>query len=168
MTAEFKRLGKRGSYRLGQLRAQGIRGPARQALFQPRFNRADRGLPASAWLLGLAFGAVAIGVGAYFGSWFMPFLLGLLAGLANKVGRWPVYVALPAVGLMAAIGWGAPLLLATLQGEPYRAVARELAAISGLPGHAAVGFGVTVLVAVVQVTVGYWLGRTMTPLPRRD
>jgi len=168
MTAEFKRLGKRGSYRLGQLKAQGIREPTRPTVFQPRFSRPDHGLPVSAWLLGLLFGAIAIAIGAYLGSWFMPFILGMLAGLANKVGGWPARLALPAVALMAAIGWGAPLALATLQGQPYGAVAREVAAIGGLPGYAAVGLGGTVLVAVVQVIVGYWLGRAMTPQPRKS
>ena len=167
MTAEFKRLGKRGSYRLGQLRAQGIHEASRPTLFQPQFNRPDHGLPASAWLLGLLLGAAAIAVGARLGSWFLPFVVGLLAGLANRAGGWPVRLALPAIGLMAVIGWGAPLGWAALHGRPYGAVARELAAIGGLPGHASVGLGLTVLVAVVQVTVGYWLGRAMTPRPPR-
>ena len=86
MTAEFKRLGKRGSYRLGQLKAQGVRALAQPTLFQPRFNRPDRGLPLSAWLSGLLLGTVAIAIGAYSGFWFIPFVLGLLAGFANKVG----------------------------------------------------------------------------------
>ena len=137
MTAEFKRLGKRGSYRLGQLRAQGIRELGRPALFLPRFNRPDHALPVSAWLLGLLLGAATIAGGAYFGSWFMPFVVGLLA-------------------------WAA------LHGQAYGVVARELGAFGGLPGHASVGLGLTVLVAVAQVTVGYWLGRAMTPLPPRS
>ena len=107
MTAEFKRLGKRGSYRLGQLRAQGIHEASRPTLFQPQFNRPDHGLPASAWLLGLLLGAAAIAVGARLGSWFLPFVVGLLAGLANRAGGWPVRLALPAIALMAVIGWGA-------------------------------------------------------------
>ena len=168
MTAEFKRLGKRGSYRLGQLKAQGLRELAKPTLFQPRFNRPDRGLPVSAWLCGLLLGTVAIAIGAYSGSWFIPFVLGLLAGFANKVGRWPVRLALPAVVLMAAVGWGAPLGWAARHGQPYGTVARETAALAGLPAHASVGLGVTVLVAVAQVMVGYWLGRALTPRPRRD
>ena len=168
MTSEFKRLGKRGSYRLGQLKAQGIRELAQPALFQPRFNRPDRGLPVSAWLFVLLLGTVAIAIGAYSGSWYMPFVLGMLAGFANRVGGWPVRLALPAVVLMAAIGWVAPLGWAALHGQPYGAVAREAAALAGLPAHASVGLGVTVLVAIVQVVVGYWLGRALTPRPRRD
>jgi hypothetical protein len=167
MTAKFKRLGRRGSYRLGQLRAQGIHEAPPTTLFQPRFNRPDHGVPASAWLLGLLFGTVVIAAGAYLGSWFMPFVVGMLAGLANKAGGWPVRLALPAVAVMAALGWGAPLAWAALRGQPYGTVARELAAFTGLPAHASVGLALTVLLAVVQVTVGYWLGRAMTPLLRR-
>lgn len=168
MTAEFKRLGKYGAYRLGQLKAQGLRELARPTLLQPRFNRPDRGLPVSAWLCGLLLGTVAIAIGAYSGSWFMPFVLGLLAGLANRVGGWPVRLAVPAVVLMALIGWGAPLGWAALHGQPYGAVAREAAALAGLPAHASVGLAATMLLAIVQVMVGYWLGRAMTPRPRRD
>ena len=60
MTAEFKRLGKRGSYRLGQLRAQGISTYQRAAPFQPRFVRPDHRWPASVWLLGLLAGSLII------------------------------------------------------------------------------------------------------------
>ncbi len=138
------------------------------ALFSPRFNRPDHALPVSAWLLGLVLGAAAIAGGAHFGSWFMPFVVGLLAGLANRAGGWPVRLAFPAIALMAAIGWGAPLAWAALRGQAYGVVARELGALGGLPGHASVGLGLTLLVAVAQVTVGYWLGRAMTPLPPRS
>ncbi len=168
MTADFKRLGKRGSYRLGQLKAQGVREPARPAFFQPQFRRPDRRLPTSVWVLGLVSGAVAIAVAAYLGSWFMPFVLGLLAGLANKAGGWPARLALPAVAVMAAIGWSAPLIWGTVRGQPYAVVGRELASVGGLPGYAAVGLGGTVLLAVIQVAVGYWLGRALTPRPRRE
>src|SRR5258708_15726884 len=128
MTAEFKRLGKYGAYRLGELKAQGLRDMARPTLFQPRFNRPDRGLPVSAWLCGLLLGTVAVAIGAYSGSWFMPFVVGLLAGLANRVGGWPIRLAVPAVVLMAVIGWGAPLGWAAPHCQPYRA---------GAPGAAA-------------------------------
>src|SRR5258708_40043324 len=158
MTAEFKRLGKYGAYRLGQLKAQGLRDMARPTLFQPRFNRPDRGLPVSAWLCGLLLGTVAVAIGAYSGSWFMPFVVGLLAGLANRVGGWPIRLAVPAVVLMAVIGWGAPLGWAALHGQPYGAVAREAAALAGLPAHASVGLAATMLLAIVQGMVGYWLG----------
>lgn len=168
MTADFKRLGKRGSYRLGQLRAQGVGGRAYDEPFQPRFVRTDHRWPASHWLLGLLGGTLLVVAGAAAGWWFMPFVAGLLAGGANWIGAWSHRVAVPAVALMAAAGWAVPLWWAVLRGEPDGAVAREVAAIGGLPGYAAVGMLVTVLVAAVQAIIGYWLGRALTPRLSRN
>ena len=163
MTADFKRLGKRGSYRLGQLRAQGIGGQQREAPFQPRFVRPDHRWPASHWLLGLLAGAALIAAAATAGWWFVPFAVGLLAGLANWIGAWSHRIAVPAVAVTAALGWAVPLWWAVLHGQPDGAVARVVAAIGGLPGFAAVGVLVTLLVAAVQAVTGYWLGRALTP-----
>lgn len=168
MTAEFKRLGKRGAYRLGQLRAQGIGQPPEPRRFRPRFLRPDHRWPAPAWLLGLLTGVLLIAAGAVAGLWFVPFAAGLLAGLANWAGRWRVLVAVPAVGLMAALGWVVPLVWYTLRGQPSAGAARVIAAELGLPAHATAGFAVTVLIAVAQAVTGYWLGRAVTPLPARD
>jgi hypothetical protein len=168
MTAEFKRLGKRGAYRLGQLRAQGIREPPRPRPFRPRFIRPDRVLPVPVWLLLLALGVLLIVAGAEVGIWFMPFVVGLAIGVLNWIGGWPARIALPAVALTAALGWAIPLWWSVFRGQPYGAVARVIAAIGGLPGYAAVGMVVTVLIAAVQALAGYWLGRALTPLPSRD
>jgi len=166
MTAEFKRLGKRGSYRLGQLRAQGISKGRPPVPFEPRFARApDHRWPMAAWLLGLLAGALAIAGGAVAGWWFVPFVMGLVAGLANWAGRWRARVAVLAVAVMAAVGWAAPLWWSVLGGQPSGAVARVIAALIGLPGYAAVGLVVTLLIAVVQGLAGYWLGRALTPRP---
>ena len=164
MTAEFKRLGKRGSYRLGQLRSQGISKGRPHVPFQPRFARApDHRWPMAAWLLGLVAGVLAIAGGAVAGWWFVPFLVGLLAGLGNWIGRWRTRVAVPAVALTAAVGWAAPLWWSALRGQPLGAVARVIAAVIGVPGYAAVGIVVTLLIAVAQGLAGYWLGRALTP-----
>jgi hypothetical protein len=160
---DLKRLGKRGAYGLGQLAKQGV-GPRRPAPFQPRFGRRDHRWPDSVWLLGLFAGVLITAGAAAVGWWFMPFVIGLLAGLANHVGRWPTQVALPAVVLMSAAGWVVPLCWSVLSGAPYGAVART-ATLLGLPGYAAVGMLLTVLIAVVQGMSGYWLGRALTPLP---
>ena len=168
MTAEFRRLGKRGSYRLGQLRAQGIREVSRPVPFQPQFIRPYHRWPASVWLLGLLAGSLIIVGAAAEGWWFAPFVVGVLAGLANRIGAWRVGVAVPALAVMAAVGWGAPLAWAELRGQPYVALARVIAGILGLPASAAVGFALTVLVAVAQALVGYWLGRALTPRPAPD
>jgi hypothetical protein len=163
---DLKRLGRRGAYGLGQLGTQGL-GPEPPAPFQPRFVRPDHRWPASVWLLGLLAGALINAGAAAVGWWFMPFIIGLLAGLANHVGRWPTQVALPAVVLPSAAGWLVPLLWSVLHGARAGAVARN-AALLGLPGNAAVAGLLTVLIAVVQGMTGYWLGRALTPLPTDD
>ena len=168
MTTDLKRLGKRGAYRLGRLRVQGLEGDQRPVPFQPRFIRPYHRWPASAWLLGLLAGVLLIAGGAVAGWWFMPFAAGVLAGLANRIGRWPTRVALPAVATVAALGWMAPLVWSVLGGQPYIAVARVIAALLGLPASAAAGIVLTLAVAVTQGVVGYWLGRALTPMPAED
>ncbi len=165
MTAEFKRLGKRGSYRLGQLRAQGIAQVQRPVPFQPRFVREDHRWPAPVWLLGLLAGSVIIAAGARAGWWFAPFVVGVAAGLANWVGAWRPRAALPSVAIMAAVGWGAPLGWAMFRGHPYAQAVRQTATTLGLPRYAAAGIVLTILVAVSQALAGYWLGRALTPRP---
>jgi len=163
VTAEFRRLGKRGSYRLGRLRAQGVKEVHPPVPFRPRFVRPYHRWPAWVWLLGLLAGSVIIVGAAGLGWWFAPFIVGVLAGVANWVGAWRLRVALPAVAVMAAVGWGAPLAWAGLRGQPYVAMARVIAPIIGLPASTAAGFALTVLVAVAQALAGYWLGRAVTP-----
>jgi hypothetical protein len=163
MTTDFKRLGKRGSYRLGRLRAQGVTEEHGVRLFRPRFGRVDHRWPALHWLLGLLAGTLVISAGAAAGWWFLPFAAGLLAGGANWIGAWPACVALPAVAVMAAAGWAIPLWWAVLHGQPYGPVAREIAALNGLPGHASAGILLTVAVAAAQAVAGYWLGRALAP-----
>ncbi len=43
-----------------------------------------------------------------------------------------------------------------------------VAALTGLPGYAAAGVLLTVLVAAAQAIAGYWLGRAVTPHPAGD
>jgi hypothetical protein len=169
MTTEFKRLGRPGSYRLGRLRPQGVHERPPRAPFRPSFARSSRRGPASAWLLALILGALVIVGGAELGWWFVPFAAGVAAGLANRIGGWRALIALPAVAAMALAGWGIPLLWQMLvDGQPYRPVARETAALLGLSAHSSVGFALTLVIAVVQALVGYWLGRALTPRPDRD
>jgi hypothetical protein len=166
MTTDFKRLGRRGSYRLGQLRAQGIKVTVLPEPFRMTFARKRRRGPASLWLLGLVIGIVVMAAGARLGWWFVPFVVGVAAGLANRIGGWRARVAVPALVVVALAGWGLPLLWRDVHsGQPYGAVAREVAAIGGLPAYAAVGIAVTLLVAIVQAVAGYWIGRALTPRP---
>ena len=65
---------------------------------------------------------------------------------------------------MAVAGWGAALAWLTLRdGLPERSVARTIAALGGLPAHAAAGIAVTLLVAAIQAAAGLWLGRALAP-----
>jgi hypothetical protein len=109
-------------------------------------------------------GAVIVAAGALAGWWFLPFLAGLAAGLAVRLGRLRLRAALAAAVAVAAAGWGAALAwLALRDGLPEVAVARSIAALAGLPASAAVAIAVTLLVAVVQAAAGLWLGRALAP-----
>jgi hypothetical protein len=169
MTTEFKRLGRRGSYRLGRLRTQGIKVTPPPGPLRVSFARSYRRGPASAWLLALLAGVAVIWGSAVLGWWFVPFVAGLAAGLANRVAGWRTRVAVPAVASMAAAGWAIPLLWQALRAhQPDGAVAREIAALGGLPAYAGTGVVVTLLIAVAQALAGYWLGRALTPRPSPD
>ena len=144
--ADLRKLGKRGSYRLwgsgsdrpGGSRADRFGGPAAgarldsgrlrgRAMFGPKHSRARPG-----WWLGISVaGAAVIAVAAEFGLWFVPFVVGLLAGLAAPRAGWRLRHTLPAVLLMATVGWGAPLLWQAIRGAPAGATARVIAALAG-------------------------------------
>jgi len=128
-------------------------------MFAPERSHARLG-----WWLGASVtGAVVIAVAAEFGLWFVPFAIGLAAGLASGRAGWRLRHALPAVIVMAVAGWGIPLLWQAVRGQPAGATARVIAALAGLPPHAAVGVVVTLLVASLQAVVGLWLGRAVLP-----
>lgn len=160
--ADLRRLGKRGSYRLGRLGApppeQGGPPPPHYPSFAP-----GRRWPLPAWLLGgLAWIAVIAGAAAL-GWWFVPFLAGIGAGAAARYGRVRLRVALPLTAVGAAAGWAIPLWWAAAGGQPVGAVAREVAALAGLPPHAAVIIAVTLLVPAVQAACGLWLAFVLIP-----
>lgn len=168
--ADLRRLGKRGSYRLGAraggngaLRPAGRTGSApRRPSFGPSRSRAWFGW----WAAVSVAGAAIVAVAAEAGLWFMPFAVGLAAGLAAPRAGWPTRRALAAVLVMAAAGWGAPLIWPVAAGQPVGATARVIAALGGLPPHAAFGVVFVLLVACVQAAAGLWLGRAVTPRAR--
>ena len=160
--ADLRRLGKRGSYRLGRLGAPRPGPSAPPAPHYPSFAPQHLG-PAGLWLLACLAGVVIVAAGALAGWWFLPFLAGLAGGLAAHYGRWRLRVSLPAVMLIAAAGWGVALWWLVRRGLPEGAVAREIAALAGLPASSAVAIAVTLLVAVIQAAVGLWLGRALAP-----
>jgi hypothetical protein len=163
VTADPRKLGKRGSYRLGSLAGPPSARPSLRSPRYPAWAPGRRG-PVLAWLLaGLACAAI-LAVGALAGLWYLPFLAGLAAGVAARYGRLRLRVTLPAVVVVAAAGWGAALAWLTLRdGLPEQPVARTIAALGGLPAHAAAGIAVTLLVAAIQAVAGLWLGRAVAP-----
>jgi hypothetical protein len=141
--ADLRRLGKRGSYRLGSSR--------------------DRIGPGW-WLVIVLAGTLVIAGGAELGLWFVPFVVGLAVGLLLARAGWRLRHTLPAVLVMALLGWGVPLYWpAVVQGQPVGATARVIAALAGVPPHAVFGVVFTLLVGVLQAVVGLWLGRALTP-----
>ena len=165
--ADLRKLGKRGSYRLGRLGAAPPEhiGPPRPRYpsFAPRHGRRAFG-----WALACLAGVIVIAGGAAFGWWFMPFVVGMAAGIAGGYARVRLRAAVLAVTLMAAAGWGLPLWWPAWRGAPAGATARVVAALAGLPPHAAVAIVVTLLVAVLQALCGLWLGRALAPRPARS
>jgi hypothetical protein len=160
--ADLRRLGRRGSYRLGRLGLPPAAPAAPPAPRYPSWAPHHRG-PASLWLLACLAGVALVAAGALAGLWFMPFLAGVAAGVAARYGRWRLRTALAAAAAMAAAGWGLALWWLVLHGMPDGAVAREIAALAGLPPYAALVVAVAVLIAVVQAAVGLWLGRALAP-----
>ena len=158
-----RKLGKRGSYRLGKLGAPSAPRVPWPTAHYPSFAPQRRG-PAGVWLLACLAGIVLVAAGALAGWWFLPFVAGLAAGLAVRFGRLRLRTALAATVAVVATGWGAALAwLALRDGLPEVAVARSIAALAGLPAAAAAAIAVTLLVAVVQAAVGLWLGRALAP-----
>ncbi len=162
---DLRRLGKKGSYRLGRL---GVPPPGPQQQFRPHypsFRRTYRG-PLTAWLAGGLAAVAVIALGAAAGWWFVPFVAGLAAGVVSRAGGLRLRAAGPAVLVIAAAGWAVPLAWAAARGLPVLGVARTVAALAGLPAHASVIVGLTLLVAVLQAEAGLWLGRVATSRQR--
>jgi hypothetical protein len=128
----------------------------------PSFAPRKPGHPV-AWILATLAAAVVLALTAQAGLWFIPFVLGLLAGLAGPRAGWRARRTLLAVTVAAAAGWAAPLWWSALRGWPVGATARVIAALAGLPAYAVTGIAATLLVAVVQAAVGLWLGWVLTP-----
>jgi hypothetical protein len=105
-------------------------------------------------LVVLVTAAAACAVGAWLGAWWVPFLVGLGAGVARAV--------LPAVA-GAIGGWLIMPWVLALDGQPAGATARAIAAIAGLPPYALVTVLVIALLAALQVLAGAWLARAVLP-----
>jgi hypothetical protein len=159
--SDLRRLGKRGSYRLGRLGAPPA-APYAPSPNYPSFAPRHRG-PGVLWLLGALAAAGVVAVAALAGWWFLPFLVGLAVGLADRWARWRWRVTLPSVAVITGAGWAGALGWLVARGLPEWAVAHEIAALAGLPVHASIVIAVTVLVAMIEGLAGLWLGRALLP-----
>jgi hypothetical protein len=159
--ADPKRLGKRGAYRLGELRAAAPKPPKPRVPRHPAFGPRRRRGPVLGWLVGWAATAALLGLGAVLGLWWLPFLAGVAAG----AGPWRARPALALAVLAAAVGWAAALWWPALSGAPAGATARVIAALAGLPPHAWIAVAATLLLGLVQAAVAFWLARSVRLLP---
>jgi hypothetical protein len=105
--------------------------------------------------------AIVVAATAQAGLWWVPFPVGVLAGLATRRWRRVVLVTVAA----AVAGWGLPLWIMALLGYPSGATARAIAGFAGLPPYAAVMVVITLLLAALQVLAGAWLARALAPRP---
>jgi hypothetical protein len=105
---------------------------------------------------------VVCALAAYLGAWWVPFPVGVAAGLLGVTGRFPRGGVLAALA-GAVLGWAVLLWALALAGLPAGATAHVIAALAGLPPYAAIAVAATLLLAALQVLVGAWLARAVTP-----
>ncbi len=157
---ELRRLGRRGAYALGELRRDAGPHPGRPPTpRRPSFANRRSPRRAARWLAACTAAAApiaaAIAAAAELGLWFAPFIAGLAAGAVTRRTTWRKRSAVPALAVGASAGWAAPLAWSALTGAPEGATARVIAALAGLPPHAAVGIVATLLIAVIQALVDF-------------
>ena len=110
----------------------------------------------------LVIALAACGLGAYLGAWWVPFPVGLAAGLPGVTG-WLGRGGVLAATAGAVLGWALPLWAMALSHLPVGATGRAIAALAGLPPYAGVAVTVTLLLAALQVLAGAWLARAILP-----
>jgi hypothetical protein len=111
------------------------------------------------WTLSCAVAAALLGLGAWLGLWWLPFVAGVTVGLTG----WRARSAVSWSVLAVAAGWGVTLWIPALVGAPAGATARTVAALAGLPPHAAVAVIATLLVGVLPSLAALWLTRALRP-----
>src|SRR5579859_5286031 len=100
--ADARRLGKRGSYRLGRMGAPPPPRTPWPSAHHPTFAPHRRG-PVSGWLLACLAAAVIVAGAALAGWWFLPFLAGLPAAAAAAIAVTLLAAAIAVTLLVAAI-----------------------------------------------------------------
>lgn len=119
--------------------------------------------PGGLWTLGSLAAAALIAAGTTLGWWFLPFAVGVAAGLAARYSRRRLRLTAPAIACVAVAGWATPLAWPLVRGEPVGATARAVAAFAGLPPYAAVTVTLTLAVAALQAMAGLWLACAVVP-----
>ena len=165
--SEVDRLGKRGSYRLGGIGPPSVPRPASPRLLQPSFVRPQHAGTASGWVMAAAAMTITVAGAAVVGVWYMPFIVGVVTGVAMRWGGWRLRVSVPAVTIMTVAGWALALGVFALRGLPVGATARTIAVVAGLPGGGVLTVGITLAVSAGQGLAGLWLGRALAPRPGR-
>ena len=96
---------------------------------------AARGVPGPlGWAAAFVVLTALVAATAEAGAWFVPFIVGVAAGVASLRWRRMVVLAVSA----AVAGWAIPMWLLALRGLPVGATARAIAGLAGLPPYAAV------------------------------
>jgi hypothetical protein len=114
-------------------------------------------------LVVLVVAVAASAVAAWLGAWWVPFPLGVAAGLLKAAWPGRFRGGVPAAAVGAIAGWLLPVWVLALRGQPVGATARAIAGLAGLPSYAAVTVVVAALLAALQVLVGAWLARAVIP-----
>ena len=113
------------------------------------------------WAAAFVVLAAVVALTAWAGAWFVPFIVGVAAGVASL--RWRRMVVLAV--LASVVGWAVLLWVLALRGLPAGATARAIASLAGLPPYAGVTIVATLLLAALQALAGAWLTRAFLPRP---
>jgi hypothetical protein len=109
----------------------------------------------------LVAGAAISLLGILVGAWWLPFPIGVAAGVVLVRARW----GLPAGALIGLIAWTIPLVSAQLQ-YGLGPTSLSLAAIMGFNGAATIPVALTLLVGLLLGLTGAWLGAAARGLAR--
>jgi hypothetical protein len=138
--------------------------PTDQAMLAGSAEAHSVSAPHPAWWTGaLVAGAALVALGSAAGLWYLPFVAGLLFGLATRYARPGFALSASGVLLLGPLAWGAVLAVLTVEGAAIGATARIAAAIAGLPASAVLMIVLTLLLALLQTVTGLWLGRAVAP-----
>jgi hypothetical protein len=142
-----------------------------KSILQPRDQAPDGTGASKGWGVGplpllatAGAGTVVVALGAALGLWYLPFIAGLVVGVLTFL-RGPGFLrATVALTVVGPVPWAVVLILRSLMGDTIGGTARTVAGLAGLPPFAAVTILLTLLVALLEASVGNWLGRALCRL----